>query len=153
MDAEIRLQALRIELEEKERLIDQLRRQWEAERASQAARLKEAVAQQWEEALQQLAPALAYLATQQGLWAQGTSPPLSAVFQNLERLWEGWGQVGIVRWRAEGEGIRVEEVLPGSAADEAGIGPGDFLLLVEGTPARNIPTDFWQSHRQATLTW
>ncbi|MCS6790576.1 MAG: PDZ domain-containing protein [Bacteroidia bacterium] len=67
--------------------------------------------------------------------------------------WEGWGQVGIVRWRAEGEGIRVEEVLPGSAADEAGIGPGDFLLLVEGTPARNIPTDFWQSHRQATLTW
>ncbi|MCX7765049.1 MAG: hypothetical protein N2253_09195, partial [Bacteroidia bacterium] len=51
----------------------------------------------WEEALQQLAPALAYLATQQGLWAQGTSPPLSAVFQNLERLFEGLAQIGVER--------------------------------------------------------
>lgn len=97
MEGELQLQALRLELEEKERLIEQLRRQWEAERASQAARLQEAIAQRWEETLQRIAPSLAYLATQQQLWVQGKPPPLSAVFQNLERLFEGLAQIGVER--------------------------------------------------------
>lgn len=46
----------------------------------------------------------------------------------------GWGRVGL-RVRPEGEGLLIEEVVPGSLAAKAGLCSGDFLLTVEGQAA------------------
>ncbi len=57
----------------------------------------------------------------------------------------GWGRVGILRYKAHEEGIRIEEVMPGSAADKVGLEVGDLLLTVEGRAAKDLPSEFWDS--------
>jgi len=52
-------------------------------------------------------------------------------------------QIGIMRTRPEGEGLRVEEVFPESIAERAGIQPGDILLTINGQSIRALPEDFW----------
>lgn len=42
------------------------------------------------------------------------------------------------KWFAQGA-VSVAQVLPGSAAERAGLLPGDGLLAVEGTPVANLP--------------
>jgi S1-C subfamily serine protease len=38
----------------------------------------------------------------------------------------------------EGPGVRVQEVLPGSPAEAAGIRPGDVILSLDGTPITGL---------------
>ncbi|MCX7606044.1 MAG: PDZ domain-containing protein [Bacteroidia bacterium] len=55
-----------------------------------------------------------------------------------------WGCIGLSRVRSEGEGLRVEEILPGSLAERAGIEIGDILLTVGEQSVRDLPPDYWE---------
>jgi C-terminal processing protease CtpA/Prc len=44
------------------------------------------------------------------------------------------------RIRALGDGVRVEWVIAGGPADRGGLGPGDLVLEVDGTPTAGIST-------------
>lgn len=63
-------------------------------------------------------------------------------------LYEGLGRIGLVRTRPEGQGIRVEEVLPQSIAAQIGIEPGALLLTVGPYEAANLPETFWETLRE-----
>ncbi|MCS7188419.1 MAG: PDZ domain-containing protein [Bacteroidia bacterium] len=56
-----------------------------------------------------------------------------------------WGKLGLVRLRSEGEGLRVEELVPGSLAEKVGIEVGDILLTLNEQNVKQIDSTFWSS--------
>lgn len=62
-----------------------------------------------------------------------------------QKPYSGWGRMGILRYRLQEEGIRIEEVIPGSASEKAGLEAGDLLLTVEGRAAKDLSSEFWDS--------
>ena len=56
----------------------------------------------------------------------------------------GWGRIGIPKLRPQGEGFRIEEILPGSLAERAGLEVGDLLLTVGETDVQSLSADFWE---------
>ncbi len=85
------------------------------------------------------------------VWGRDT-PDYEALLAGLplrvevtQKPYSGWGRVGILRYRAESEGLRIEEVLLGSAAEKVGLEPGDLLLTVGGRAAKDLSPAFWDS--------
>jgi predicted metalloprotease with PDZ domain len=58
---------------------------------------------------------------------------------------QGLARIGIMRTRPQEEGLKIEEVLPGSLAERAGIEPGDLLLTVQETAVSKLPSTFWET--------
>ncbi|MCS7296851.1 MAG: hypothetical protein RMK19_01555 [Bacteroidia bacterium] len=58
--------------------------------------------------------------------------------------YSGLAQIGIVRTRRETRGLLIEQVLPGSLSDNAGIEAGDLLLTIGPHKANELPSDFWE---------
>jgi len=51
----------------------------------------------------------------------------------------GWNEVedGVL-WRLDPEGVRAEEIAPGTPAARAGVRPGDLLLTIDGQPVEHL---------------
>lgn len=56
----------------------------------------------------------------------------------------GWGRIGIPKLRPQGEGLRIEEILPGSLAERVGLEVGDLLLTVGESDVQSLSADFWE---------
>jgi len=69
----------------------------------------------------------------------GADPGPAVSVQNFS--FERSSMLGIVLGPAEGDGVRVIGVTPGSGAEEAGLLAGDLVLAVAGTPVRDSMRD------------
>jgi carboxyl-terminal processing protease len=68
-----------------------------------------------------------------------TPAEAKAFTQNLNGQFEGVGMT--IDSRDTSKGLRVMKVFPGSPAKEAGIGPGDLIIAVNGKPIPGKPAD------------
>ena len=68
-------------------------------------------------------------------------------------MYSRWHEVedGVL-WSARAEGVTAAEVAPGSAADAAGIRPGDVLVAVNGAPVSSVAdvVEFQHQSREGT---
>ena len=64
--------------------------------------------------------------------------------RRYQRPYPAWGRLGIVRWEAAEEGLRIQEILPGSIAERVGLEPGDLLLTLNDSSVQALPADFWE---------
>jgi hypothetical protein len=94
-------------------------------------------------------------------------PPSATGRQAMESDTMKRAQLGVFLYAAEGPGVRIGSVTPGSAADAAGIQPGDFLLGMNGQavdqpqevidrihqlqPGDSVELRIWRDGREQTL--
>jgi C-terminal processing protease CtpA/Prc len=57
--------------------------------------------------------------------------------RDTQEHWENEGGLGVVLMDTR-DGIRIRQVLPGSAAERAGVRPGDYVLSVDDERARSV---------------
>ncbi|MEN3040570.1 MAG: hypothetical protein ABDH66_03395 [Bacteroidia bacterium] len=80
--------------------------------------------------------------------------PIQVTYE--ESLYPGLARLGILRTRAEEQGLRVEEILPESIAEKIGLEVGDVLLMVEGEYCDRVSESFWEAlpfGKTITLSW
>jgi predicted metalloprotease with PDZ domain len=70
---------------------------------------------------------------------------LPIAVEEAEELAQGWARIGIRRWSQEGEGIRIVQVEPLSAAARLGLSQDDIIYTVDGKSAGDLDPAFWDS--------
>ena len=70
---------------------------------------------------------------------------LPIAVEEAEELAQGWARIGIRRWSQEGEGIRIVQVEPLSAAARLGLSQDDIIYTVNGKSAGDLDPAFWDS--------
>ncbi|MCS6895287.1 MAG: hypothetical protein NZZ60_03950 [Bacteroidia bacterium] len=61
-----------------------------------------------------------------------------------ETTYPGLGKLGILRIRAEDQGLRIEEILPESIAEKIGLEVGDMLVSIDNLACQTLPESFWE---------